>query len=139
MFVSCDIMSLGGTTLSINYLKKWGWIKPIPNKEKLKEMYQEKKDAFLDMKDVYQDKLKDELKKTVSETKDEIKKTADQLKQGYFEAKEGFQRTSIETKEEFKVGMAFARKEWTHVAKMFAGAFVNKMKDVFQKKSKNNE
>jgi len=36
-------VTLGGTTISINYLKKWGYIKPIPPREKLKEMYHEKK------------------------------------------------------------------------------------------------
>ncbi|KAL3282915.1 hypothetical protein HHI36_006073 [Cryptolaemus montrouzieri] len=39
-------ITLGGTTISINYLKKWGYIKPVPSAEKLKQMYQEKRDNF---------------------------------------------------------------------------------------------
>ncbi|XP_045139211.1 protein FAM210A-like isoform X2 [Portunus trituberculatus] len=33
-------VTVGGTTLSINYLKKRGYIKPVPSSEKLKEMYE---------------------------------------------------------------------------------------------------
>ncbi|KAJ8973490.1 hypothetical protein NQ317_018763 [Molorchus minor] len=35
-------VTLGGTTISINYLKKWGYIKPVPSKERMKEIIQEK-------------------------------------------------------------------------------------------------
>ncbi|XP_046399001.1 uncharacterized protein C18orf19 homolog A [Ischnura elegans] len=41
-------VTLGGTTISINYLKQWGYIKPIPPKEKLKEMYAEKKESVVE-------------------------------------------------------------------------------------------
>ncbi|XP_021922533.1 uncharacterized protein C18orf19 homolog A isoform X2 [Zootermopsis nevadensis] len=40
-------VTLGGTTVSINYLKKWGYIKPIPPREKLKKMYHEKKATLM--------------------------------------------------------------------------------------------
>ncbi|XP_068251178.1 uncharacterized protein C18orf19 homolog A isoform X2 [Palaemon carinicauda] len=33
-------VTIGGTTLSINYLKKRGYIKPVPSSEQLKEMYE---------------------------------------------------------------------------------------------------
>lgn len=59
-------VTLGGTTLSINYLKKWGYIKPVPSTQQLKEMYQEKKETLIySMKDkkeelaLKKDKLKD--------------------------------------------------------------------------------
>lgn len=39
----------GGTTISIKYLQAWGYIKPIPSREKLKEMYLVKKDGLQDM------------------------------------------------------------------------------------------
>ncbi|XP_077296313.1 protein FAM210A [Arctopsyche grandis] len=42
-------VTLGGTTISIKYLQAWGYIKPIPSREKLKEMYQVKKDGFQEM------------------------------------------------------------------------------------------
>lgn len=44
-------MFLGGTTLSIKYLKDWGYIKPIPPRHKLKEIIHEKKDILLEKKD----------------------------------------------------------------------------------------
>ncbi|XP_068083271.1 uncharacterized protein C18orf19 homolog A isoform X2 [Anabrus simplex] len=44
-------VTLGGTTLSIKYLEGHGYIKPIPPKEKLKEMYQEKKDNLMERRD----------------------------------------------------------------------------------------
>ncbi|XP_063216080.1 uncharacterized protein C18orf19 homolog A isoform X2 [Bacillus rossius redtenbacheri] len=64
-------VTLGGTTLSINYLRKWGYIKPIPPREKLKEMYDEKKENLMERKDAI------------------IKETAEQLK----EHKESFMRS----------------------------------------------
>ncbi|KAK7073177.1 hypothetical protein SK128_005691 [Halocaridina rubra] len=33
-------VTIGGTTISINYLKNRGYIKPVPSSEKLKEMYE---------------------------------------------------------------------------------------------------
>ncbi|KAK7864287.1 hypothetical protein R5R35_009545 [Gryllus longicercus] len=38
------MVTIGGTTISIKYLKEYGYIKPIPPAGKLKEMYQEKKE-----------------------------------------------------------------------------------------------
>jgi len=35
-------VTLGGTTITINYLKKWGYIKPMPSSEAMKEMIREK-------------------------------------------------------------------------------------------------
>lgn len=36
-------VTLGGTTLSIKYLSQLGYIRPVPSKERLKEMYREAK------------------------------------------------------------------------------------------------
>ena len=41
-------VTLGGTTISINYLKKWGYIKPVPSAKQLKNLYYEKKDTVLE-------------------------------------------------------------------------------------------
>ncbi|KAK4879019.1 hypothetical protein RN001_007165 [Aquatica leii] len=41
-------ITLGGTTISINYLKRWGYIKPVPTKDKLKEMYTERKNNLIE-------------------------------------------------------------------------------------------
>lgn len=39
---------VGGTTVSINYLRRWGYIKPVPSKEKLKEIYADKKEQIIE-------------------------------------------------------------------------------------------
>lgn len=73
-------VTIGGTTISINYLKKWGYIKPVPSKEKLKEMYKERKENLKEKKDVLREnviKRKDELKENVMSR---LSKTADDKK-----------------------------------------------------------
>ncbi|EAT36218.1 AAEL011684-PA [Aedes aegypti] len=37
-------VTLGGTTLSIKYLVQWGYIKPMPSKAKLVQMYKDRKE-----------------------------------------------------------------------------------------------
>lgn len=37
-------VTLGGTTISIKYLEQWGYIKPIPSKARLVQMYKDKKE-----------------------------------------------------------------------------------------------
>ncbi|XP_035904383.1 uncharacterized protein C18orf19 homolog A [Anopheles stephensi] len=37
-------VTLGGTTVSIKYLEQWGYIKPIPSKARLVQMYKDKKE-----------------------------------------------------------------------------------------------
>lgn len=59
-------VTLGGTTLSINYLKEFGYIKPVPSKEKLREMYHERKNSF---------------RETIEETREELRQRKDQLKE----------------------------------------------------------
>lgn len=39
-------VTLGGTTVSINYLRKWGYIKPIPNSAAIQKMIKAKRAAF---------------------------------------------------------------------------------------------
>ncbi|XP_059616922.1 uncharacterized protein C18orf19 homolog A [Phlebotomus argentipes] len=39
------MVTLGGTTLSIKYLSHWGYIKPVPSKDRLMQIYQDKKAA----------------------------------------------------------------------------------------------
>lgn len=39
-------VTLGGTTLSIKYLSKWGYIRPVPTKAQLKQMYDDQKAKF---------------------------------------------------------------------------------------------
>lgn len=67
---------VGSTTVSINYLKKWGYIKPAPSTDRLKEMIQEKKETFIDSvrdkQTVYKEKGEN-LMDSVREKKDQIK------------------------------------------------------------------
>ncbi|KAI4464676.1 hypothetical protein MML48_3g00016030 [Holotrichia oblita] len=42
------MVTLGGTTISINYLKNWGYIKPVPSAQELKNMYTERRDNILE-------------------------------------------------------------------------------------------
>lgn len=45
-------VTLGGTTISINYLKHFGYIKPVPSRQELKDMYNERKENIIEtMKD----------------------------------------------------------------------------------------
>ncbi|XP_053658969.1 uncharacterized protein C18orf19 homolog A [Anopheles marshallii] len=37
-------VTLGGTTISIKYLEQWGYIKPMPSKARLVQMYKDKKE-----------------------------------------------------------------------------------------------
>ncbi|GAB0096754.1 FAM210A [Sergentomyia squamirostris] len=45
------MLTLGGTTLSIKYLSHWGYIRPVPSKDKLMKMYQDKKAARIQAKE----------------------------------------------------------------------------------------
>ncbi|XP_018333309.1 uncharacterized protein C18orf19 homolog A [Agrilus planipennis] len=83
-------VTLGGTTISIKFLKEWGYIKPVPSKEQLKEMYKEKKDSLIitvrekrdelvqkkdqlkDKKDAFVDNLETNLKKKIKESAGDI-------------------------------------------------------------------
>lgn len=73
-------VTLGGTTISIKYLKQWGYIRPIPPKEKLKEMYAEKKESMVEsyrerresMVESYREK-KESVRSGLQEAKDNIK------------------------------------------------------------------
>ncbi|XP_069955139.1 uncharacterized protein C18orf19 homolog A isoform X5 [Cherax quadricarinatus] len=68
-------ITIGGTTLAINYLKKRGYIKPVPSSEKLKEMYEGKKEEFIEKKEEmvgkYQEK-KGELVDKYQERREEM-------------------------------------------------------------------
>nr|CAD7588069.1 unnamed protein product [Timema genevievae] len=85
-------VTLGGTTVSINYLKKWGYIKPIPARDKLKEMYQERKDNLLEKKDTLMKETTEELKyrrEQLKEHTDNLMKTyRDKSKEMYQERKD---------------------------------------------------
>ncbi|XKL69407.1 hypothetical protein PGB90_007176 [Kerria lacca] len=52
-------VTLGGTTLTIKYLKDYGYIKPIPPPNKLKEIIHEKKDILIEKKENLKIRYKD--------------------------------------------------------------------------------
>lgn len=80
-------VTVGGTTISINYLKKWGYIKPVPSKERMKEIYEEKKRSMAEGIKEKKETLMESLQETtegIKEKKDNIiesvKKTAEKKK-----------------------------------------------------------
>ncbi|XP_046638451.1 uncharacterized protein C18orf19 homolog A-like [Daphnia pulicaria] len=69
-------VTIGGTTLSINYLTRWGYIKPA-SKEKMQVFYQKHKDEFSKQGDVFRGKLRQhrtDLKKRMTFGKKKLKK-----------------------------------------------------------------
>lgn len=76
-------VTLGGTTISINYLKKWGYIKPVPSKEQIKEQYLVRKENLMvtvrGAKQTYKEQ-KDNIIDLVRETKEGIKVQKDKIK-----------------------------------------------------------
>lgn len=55
---------VGGTTVSINYLRRWGYIKPVPSKEKLKEIYADKKEQIIEKGQTLKGNMMQSLKPT---------------------------------------------------------------------------
>lgn len=73
-------VTLGGTTLSIKYLVSWGYIKPIPSKAKLVQMYKDKKEGlqerYAEKKQDFQERkqqLADASKKNIADTMKTLK------------------------------------------------------------------
>lgn len=64
---------LGGTTLAIRKLTAIGWIKPVPSRERIKEIFQEKRynlqDRFKESKDHYQAQMKEKRTHVMEEMK----------------------------------------------------------------------
>ncbi|KAJ8938382.1 hypothetical protein NQ314_011515 [Rhamnusium bicolor] len=87
-------ITLGGTTISINYLKKWGYIKPVPSKERIKKLYEEKRDTL--------SKSMKETKEGIIETKDNIIETVRETKEGIIEKKDNIIESLDETKKRHK-------------------------------------
>ncbi|KAL0274394.1 UNVERIFIED_CONTAM: hypothetical protein PYX00_006834 [Menopon gallinae] len=100
-------VSIGGTTISINYLRKWGCIKPVPNKEEIKRIYEEQKGAFKDFTSSYRDKIQFK--------KDELQSKKKEMTQQYKEVRDGLQRSVLESGKEFKEGVQVATSEWKHI------------------------
>ncbi|CAH1183279.1 unnamed protein product [Phaedon cochleariae] len=113
-------VTLGGTTISINYLKKWGYIKPVPSKERMKELYMEKKDtlskSMLDTREDLREKKenimetiqetkeelrerKDDIIETIKETKEELKEKKDHLMESISKTQKNFKKKKSEIKE----------------------------------------
>jgi Protein of unknown function (DUF1279) len=65
-------VTLGGTTISINYLTQWGYIKPVPSADKLKLMYEDQKERYKDKYNSQRDKLRKKLRQHKAEIKKKI-------------------------------------------------------------------
>ncbi|KAM3964866.1 protein FAM210A [Aphomia sociella] len=64
-------VTVGGTTIAIKKLTAIGWIKPVPSKERIKELLQEKKDTlqdrFNESKQHYQTQMKEKSTQVMDE------------------------------------------------------------------------
>ncbi|KAG4079134.1 hypothetical protein HA402_001105 [Bradysia odoriphaga] len=86
-------VTIGGTTISIKYLSQWGYIQPMPTKDELQKMYDDKKaeikqsydDKREEMKQRYDDK-KAQMLQGFDDKREEIKQRYDdkkaQIRQG---------------------------------------------------------
>lgn len=98
-------------------MKNWGLIKPVPNREQIKKMYEQQKGAFKEFRTSYQDKMQ--------VTKDEFLKTKKEMKQHYLDKKKGIEKSVKETSSEFAEGVKSATYEW----KLIGGWFVKNLKE----------
>lgn len=83
-------VTLGGTTVSINYLKKWGYIKPVPSTERMKEIYREKKENLIESLQEKKEGIKEtkeQIIKTVSKGTEQLKKQKINIKEKISDAK----------------------------------------------------
>lgn len=80
-------ITLGGTTISIKYLKEWGYIQPMPSKERLKEIYSETKEGMKEKRENIMESVQS-LQQSVKETKEGIKEKKDSLVSSVKESKE---------------------------------------------------
>ncbi|XP_050309576.1 uncharacterized protein C18orf19 homolog A [Anthonomus grandis grandis] len=83
-------ITLGGTTVSINYLTKWGYIKPMPSKERLKEIYAETKEGMKEKRENLIESVQS-LQKTVKDTREGIKERKDSIVSSVKESKRSLQ------------------------------------------------
>lgn len=84
-------VTLGGTTVSINYLRKWGYIKPVPSTERMKEIYREKKENLIESIQEKKEGIKEtkvQIFKTVSKGTEKLKKQKMDIKGKVTEIKE---------------------------------------------------
>lgn len=102
-------VTVGGTTISINYLKKRGYIKPVPSSEQLKEMYEGKREEFIEKKDEivekYQERkgeIVDRYQEKREEFRDKYQETREDIKERYQEKREEFKGKVTEKRDEFK-------------------------------------
>lgn len=103
-------VTLGGTTVSINYLKRWGYIKPVPTKEELKEMYLERKENLIESvrerKEEFwhqTDRLrgkKDDFIGEIKDKKESLEKSFKGKKQNFEKSLKDTQSKILQTKDE---------------------------------------
>ena len=70
-------VTLAGTTVSINYLQAKGYIKPVPSRQQMQDMYQNRKDQFNLQNEELQRKLREhrtKLQKKMNQHRAELKK-----------------------------------------------------------------
>lgn len=81
-------VTLGGTTISIKYLKDWGYIKPIPPKDKIKSIINDRKELILN-------RTPKHLAKIYQQEKNSLKKMVEKEKKSIMTDKKGFYNVMI--------------------------------------------
>lgn len=76
-------VTLGGTTLSIKYLKEWGYIKPVPTTQQLKNMYELKRNNIIESmnqtREMYKER-RETIQQKMKDTKEELLLKKEELK-----------------------------------------------------------
>jgi len=89
-------VTLGGTTVSIQYLKQLGYIRPMPSKERLKEIYAETREGMKEKRENIMESVQ-HLKSTVKETKEGLKDTKNKVVSSVAGSKECIRKKVIST------------------------------------------
>ncbi|XP_055615446.1 uncharacterized protein C18orf19 homolog A [Toxorhynchites rutilus septentrionalis] len=99
-------VTLGGSTISIKYLVQLGYIKPIPSKDRLVQMYKDKKEniqeRIAERKQDFQDKMAEkkqgiqdkiaEQKQSIQERKQQLEKRKQSIMDDYQQFKSGIKK-----------------------------------------------
>uniref|UniRef100_A0A0P4W4V2 DUF1279 domain-containing protein n=1 Tax=Scylla olivacea TaxID=85551 RepID=A0A0P4W4V2_SCYOL len=100
-------VTVGGTTISINYLKKRGYIKPVPSSERLKEMYEGKKEELIEKKGELVERYQERREEIV----DKYQERKEEILDRYQEKREEIRERYQETKEEMVQRLSEKRNE----------------------------
>lgn len=109
-------VTLGGTTFAIKFLSQRGIIKPMPSRDQMVKIYQDKK---LEMKERVADK-KQEFKDKVADKKQEFRDKVEDKKQEFREKVNDTKQELRDRKQDFQD--KYMKKEWWRLEALEGGA-----------------